>query len=130
MPRDGFYDAPGRRSGRTGWCRECMKAYSKGRDRSHDRKPVRKTHGNLYHRTGATMDWRATQWMKQDGKCDACDDPVDLDGGWRTHVDHIEVDGVKIPVGVLHNHCNTGIGKADHSPEKARAWADYLERTR
>ena len=105
--------SPERRSsdGRAARCRDCESGIK------------------LYQRTGATLGWKALKWALQGGSCAACGDPVAL-RGLGSHVDHVEIDGVNMPVGVLHHECNTGIGLANHDPEMARAWADYLERTR
>ena len=97
------------------WCKSCVNRAS--------------GNANLRRKTGATRDWKAIMWALQMGNCRACGNPVPL-WGMDSHVDHFEDEGVPIPLAVLHSNCNTGIGKAYHSAEIARAWADYLDRTR
>ena len=108
-PRTAFPPARHVRDGRNSWCRKC------------DRET------KLILGTGADFNWKATQWMIQDGKCEVCLDALNLD---ESVVDHVEVEGVKIPQAVLHNLCNASIGGLRHDPDILRGAEEYCERTR
>ena len=83
----------------------------------------------LRRRRGATIDWRAMRWALNGGNCGSCGKPVPL-WGKDSHLDHIEVEGMKIPIDVLHHYCNQGIGILRHDPDLLRAGAAFCERTR
>ena len=99
--------------GRSSWCLHCEKS------------------GALRRRTGATLDWKAIKFALQLGLCTACGKGEPWGGRWdESVVDHIEVEGVKVPVGVLHSDCNQSIGKANHDPAVTDGWSAYLRATR
>ena len=87
----------------------------------------------LRRKTGATRDWKAYKWALQMGNCPICNPPqgpfafTPLDD---LVVDHHEPDGVKVPVGVICDPHNLGIGQFDHDPATLQRAGDYAERTR
>ena len=91
---------------------------------------------DLIRRTGATHDWKALRWALNDGKC-PCGLPIEhvLLGGVNHRaddavVDHIEVDGQKLPQGVLHSRCNRAIGLPDHDADRLDNLAAFVRLTR
>ena len=121
---------------RCGDCRRWLPVAMFARDRSRPRRQRQhmcrtcRSAIALRSSTGATLDWKALKWALQLGKCAICggDDWGGVFG--VPQVDHIEVDGRKIPVGVLCAKHNLGIGYFDDQPDHLRAAANYCERTR
>lgn len=78
---------------------------------------------HLKHRYGITPEERDALWLKQDGRCAACD--VELVHDRSTHLDHCHATG-RVRA-LLCRPCNLTLGQVRESPEHLRKLAAYAE---
>lgn len=115
-----------------------MREFNK-RPRAYEAKRQRE---KVYYKANRTK-WRETQLRKefgitsqryaemlqeQGGTCAICEGQQTYRGKKALAVDHCHATGVVR--GLLCNHCNHALGHAKDDPERLRAMADYLERSR
>jgi hypothetical protein len=107
------------RDGRHAYCKPCHNA--RGRE-SKARLYGGSRHYHLLHRYGIGADEVNAMIERQGGVCAICGRPD------PEHVDHDHATG-RIR-GILCFNCNGGLGQLGDDPERLRAAAAYLERTR
>lgn len=117
-PRADFYECNLQRQPNSSWCRECRRAYQRGRQRGFD----------LKRKFGISEAEYEQMRQAQGGVCAICHCP---ELAMRA--------GKLLPLAIDHNHatgkirsllcgrCNRALGLLDDSPERARALAAYIE---
>lgn len=136
---EAFHRLKKSKDGRYSWCKECVKDYMA--DRYADPAAAQKRKDELrrrYHRHpegnkahlkrkyGITVEQYNRMFESQGGKCASCGLPQ-IESNKRFAVDHDHETGMIR--GLLCQGCNCAAGHLSDSPLKARALADYLERT-
>lgn len=135
-------------SGRTVYCKECVKQKSskqykkperKSYMRDYDREKYkndenfRNKHRNARYKYmyGISLEDYDRMHKEQNGVCAICKKPSS--SGKRLAVDHdsvLELQGIKKVRGLLCHICNLGIGNLQHSEEIIQSALDYLKSSR
>jgi hypothetical protein len=116
---DAFTASPGRRHGRGGWCRECLRLYLRSGVK---RRSLLKT---TY---GLTVEQYDRMLVEQHGVCAICGRPPASYNNQNKSlaVDHVHATGQVR--GLLCGRCNTAIGLLREDPVLAVGLADYLRK--
>jgi hypothetical protein len=121
---DAFYKNARYLSGRTSYCKECMKVYKVEWDETHvgDRARYRRT-SHLKAKYGISLEDYEALLEGQDGMCAICSE----EGTRQLSVDHCHTTG-RIR-GLLCDNCNHALGKFRDNPVRIRRALEYLETT-
>lgn len=116
------------RKGAGNICKQCTRArLQRWQNENRERYDFRRWEHHLRKRYGISVEQYDAMLAVQDQRCAICRSPFS-EAPRKLHVDHDHDSG--LVRGILCYRCNTGLGVFRDCPERLRAAAEYLERSR